>query len=145
MSLPTPSIVLHAATASTQAIRANIFFTTLSPYSTSRTSAKRPAIAAAAAIAGGTFVAWRCGWLGGGQEAPPVVPAGPAAPTPGPEKPKEGPAPAQVKVEADADLGAGTVPIITLGDVEVVAGQAVSGTVSLSITMRPASVLNARR
>lgn len=40
---------------------------------------------------------------------------------------------AQVKVEADADLGAGVVPLISLADVEVVAGQAVAGNVSLSL------------
>jgi len=34
---------------------------------------------------------------------------------------------AQIKVEADADLGEGVAPLITLGDVEVVAGTAVSG------------------
>lgn len=40
---------------------------------------------------------------------------------------------AQVKVEADADLGAGLVPIVSLVDVDVVAGQAVAGNVSLSL------------
>lgn len=40
---------------------------------------------------------------------------------------------AQVKIEADADLGAGVSPIITLADVEVVAGTAVSGNVTLTI------------
>lgn len=40
---------------------------------------------------------------------------------------------AQIKVEADADLGAGVVPVIALVDVEVVAGQAVAGNVSLTL------------
>lgn len=40
---------------------------------------------------------------------------------------------AQVKVEADADTGEGVVPVILLGDVEVVAGQAVGGTISFAI------------
>lgn len=34
---------------------------------------------------------------------------------------------AQVKVTADADLGAGVTEIVTLGDVEVIAGSAVAG------------------
>ena len=36
---------------------------------------------------------------------------------------------AQVVVTADADLGEGTTELITTGNVEVVAGQAVSGTI----------------
>lgn len=36
---------------------------------------------------------------------------------------------AQVKIEADADLGAGVVSLITLADVEIVAGSAVAGNV----------------
>lgn len=40
---------------------------------------------------------------------------------------------AQVKVEADADLGPGVLPIITIGDVEVVAGQAVAGNVTFAV------------
>ena len=40
---------------------------------------------------------------------------------------------AQVKVEADADLGDGVVPVVGLVDVEVIAGQAVAGNVTLSI------------
>lgn len=40
---------------------------------------------------------------------------------------------AQIKVEADADLGAGVVPVVGLVDVEVVAGQAVAGNVSLTL------------
>ena len=40
---------------------------------------------------------------------------------------------AQVKIEADADLGAGVTPVVTLGDVEVVAGTAVVGNLTLSI------------
>lgn len=40
---------------------------------------------------------------------------------------------AQVKIVADADLGAGVTEIITLGDVEVVGGQAVAGNVTFAI------------
>jgi len=47
-----------------------------------------------------------------------VTPAGPART-------------AQVKVSADADLGTGTRELITLLDVEVVAGEAVAGTISV--------------
>jgi uncharacterized protein YjdB len=41
---------------------------------------------------------------------------------------------AQIKVEADADLGSGVVPVVSLVDVEVIAGQAVAGNVSLALT-----------
>ena len=37
---------------------------------------------------------------------------------------------AQVTCTGDADLGAGVVPVILLGDVEVIAGTAVAGTVN---------------
>jgi hypothetical protein len=43
------------------------------------------------------------------------------------------PGTAQLKVEADADLGAGVVPLVTLVDIEVVAGQAVAGNVTLTV------------
>lgn len=39
----------------------------------------------------------------------------------------------QLKVEADADLGAGVVSVVSLVDVEIIAGQAVAGNVNLSI------------
>ena len=44
---------------------------------------------------------------------------------------------AQVKVEADADLGGGVKPIITLGDVEVAAGEAVAGTLTFALSGTP--------
>lgn len=40
---------------------------------------------------------------------------------------------AQIKIDADADMGAGVTDIITLADVEVVAGQAVAGNVTLTL------------
>jgi hypothetical protein len=40
---------------------------------------------------------------------------------------------AQITVKADADLGAGVVELVTLADVEVVAGSAVAGNVSLTL------------
>ncbi len=40
---------------------------------------------------------------------------------------------AQVRITADADLGAGTTEIITLGDVEVVGGAAVSGNLTITV------------
>jgi hypothetical protein len=40
---------------------------------------------------------------------------------------------AQITVTADADLGAGVTPLITIGDVSVVAGTAVAGTLTLSV------------
>lgn len=36
----------------------------------------------------------------------------------------------QVRIDADADMGAGVKPLVTLGDFEVVAGEAVAGNVS---------------
>lgn len=39
----------------------------------------------------------------------------------------------QVTITADADLGAGVTPVITIGDVEVVAGQAVAGNFSMAV------------
>ncbi len=44
---------------------------------------------------------------------------------------------AQVKVVADADLGAGVTEIITLGDFEVVGGQAVAGNLSFTVGGAP--------
>ncbi len=40
---------------------------------------------------------------------------------------------AQVRVTADADVGSGVQEIITLGDVEVVAGTAVAGNISITV------------
>jgi len=40
---------------------------------------------------------------------------------------------AQIKIEADVDLGAGVESLITLADVDVVAGKAVAGNVSLTV------------
>lgn len=40
---------------------------------------------------------------------------------------------AQIKVVADADMGEGVTEIITIGDVEVVAGSAVAGNLTLSV------------
>lgn len=40
---------------------------------------------------------------------------------------------AQVRVEADADLGAGVVSLVTLGDIEVVAGTAVAGNITFTV------------
>lgn len=47
------------------------------------------------------------------------------------------PGTAQLKVEADADLGAGIVPVVTLVDIDVVAGQAVAGNVTLTLGAAP--------
>lgn len=43
------------------------------------------------------------------------------------------PGTAQLKITADVDLGAGVEELITLADVEVVAGKAVAGNVTLSV------------
>ena len=40
---------------------------------------------------------------------------------------------AQVRIEADADLGSGVVSLVTLGDVEVIAGTAVAGVLTLAL------------
>jgi hypothetical protein len=41
---------------------------------------------------------------------------------------------AQVKVEADADLGAGVTSLVTLGDIQVVGGQAVAGNINFTVS-----------
>ena len=40
---------------------------------------------------------------------------------------------AQITVKADADMGAGVTEIITIGDIEVVAGAAVAGNLSFTV------------
>lgn len=40
---------------------------------------------------------------------------------------------AQIKVEADADLGAGVQSLVTLGDIEVIAGTAVAGNLTVTV------------
>lgn len=41
---------------------------------------------------------------------------------------------AQVRITADADLGSGVQEIITIGDIEVVGGQAVAGNLTLTVS-----------
>lgn len=40
---------------------------------------------------------------------------------------------AQIKMECDADLGAGVATIVFLGDVNIIGGQAVGGTIAFTV------------